>query len=84
MPNALAIEEKPKAKAKTSGNNRGELCRIEIEVADNGFEVECFYESKKKHKGNMPMGYPPESEKKVFESGAAMIEFLEDMIDAED
>jgi len=72
---AEAMEGKEKPEKKDSG---GELRRISIEPAENGYTVICEREPKKtKGKGNEPMCCTyQEPEKYVFESVESVLEYI--------
>lgn len=54
--------------------NRGELRRIEVSPAENGFVVRCWYEPKN------PRGPEPDSPQYVFDSAEKASEHVEMML----
>ena len=60
----------------TANKKSGKIESVRIEVADGGFVVECNYRSKPSKE---PQPYMPPT-KKVFESRAGLLSFLEEKL----
>jgi hypothetical protein len=64
---------------KSDKRNRGELSRVCIEPAENGFTVRCDFDPK--DNGKKQMVYP-EPETMVFESVTSMLKYLKPQLEA--
>lgn len=68
--------------AEEKKEDRGELCHIDISVAENGYTVNCCFEAKQtlsQRAGWVP-GYPGESVKYVAKTKADLIKQLEKVL----
>lgn len=89
MKNALAMEPTsvpmPKMRGRKSAdaNNRGELECIQIDVAENGFEIVCRFEPKNVDPKIDRYNQMPEPEKKVFESTDSALAYLKGMMNGQ-